>query len=245
MHPLFDDALVPFPTVGRTYRQTRRVTHEDVTPLGRARFDAIARWLQHLAYCDVADAGMLSYAVWIVRRTRIRVDRFPAFGEEIELQTACSGASGLTAEWRTTITGDQGARVEAATLWVSVDPATERPRPNPPEMYAVFGPSAGDRRVRSRLTHPPAPPEATVRPWSFRNADLDVAGHVNNAAYWQAIEEALGAVVVERPAEAEIEHHAAADAGPASVREQDEYHWIHNAADERCASVRLRIQPAG
>ena len=48
------------------------------------------------------------------------------------------------------------------------------------------------------------PPDATVRPWLIRVADLDVLGHMNNAAHWAAVEEAL-----DRPTgamRAELEH---------------------------------------
>ncbi|EHN12100.1 hypothetical protein PAI11_10030 [Patulibacter medicamentivorans] len=247
MHVLPDDALVPFPTVGRVYQQALRVTHGDVTPLGRSRLDAIASWLQHLAFCDVVDAGVAHQAAWIARRTRIRIDRFPRFGETLELRTACSGASGLSAEWRTAIRGEHGAAVEAATLWVSVDPETWRPRPNPDEMRAVFGPSTEGRRVRVRLTHPPAPDDAPVADWHFRTADLDIAGHVNNAAYWQAAEERLRDLHPDAVVEAEIEHHGAAGAGPATIRRAGDRTWIDDADGQLCSSFLIRVlaQPAG
>ncbi|WP_320669334.1 acyl-ACP thioesterase domain-containing protein [Patulibacter defluvii] len=245
MHALPDDALVPFPTVGRVYRQQLRVTHGDVTPLGRSRLDAIASWLQHLAFCDVVDAGVAHDAAWIARRTRIRIERFPRFGEVLELRTACSGASGLSAEWRTAIRGEHGAVVEAATLWVSVDPVSWRPRPNPAEMRAVFGPSTEGRRVRVRLTHPPVPDDASRSGWHFRTADLDIAGHVNNAAYWQAVEEDLRDLSPDALLEAEIEHHDATGAGPAVVRRSGDRTWIEDPAGRCCSSFLVRpIGPA-
>ena len=47
---------------------------------GRVRLDGLARWLQDVAYADVEDAGLAERAVWVVRRTRIRVERFPREG---------------------------------------------------------------------------------------------------------------------------------------------------------------------
>jgi hypothetical protein len=48
-------------------------------------------------------------------------------------------------------------------------------------------------------------------------ADLDLAGHVNNAVYWEALEDELVAREPEAGLEAEIEHRAAAGAGEATV----------------------------
>jgi acyl-ACP thioesterase len=81
--------------------------------------------------------------------------------------------------------------------------------------------------VKARLRHPGEPPAgAESRPWRFRAADLDLAGHVNNAVYWQVLEEEL---LSEEPAGAlvaEIEHRAAGDAGEATVRAAGAHRWI-------------------
>jgi hypothetical protein len=50
---------------------------------GRCRLDAMARWLQDIAYADLIDAGFEGEGAWIVRRTRIRVEAFPRFGEDL------------------------------------------------------------------------------------------------------------------------------------------------------------------
>ena len=82
----------------------------DCAPSGRMRLDALACWLQDVAYADVQDAGMDEAAVWVVRRTRIRVNRFPRFGERFDLTTFCSGLGRMWAERRTDIvTHDAGA----------------------------------------------------------------------------------------------------------------------------------------
>ena len=63
----------------------------------------------------------------------------------------------MWAERRTTIAGDRGGAVEATALWVFVDPETGRPRPLDPEQVEVWGASAGNHKVRARLTHDDAP----------------------------------------------------------------------------------------
>jgi acyl-ACP thioesterase len=205
----------------------------DVAPSGRARLDAIARWLQDAAFADVVNSELADDGVWVVRRLRLRVERFPVFREGLTVATWCSGTGALVAERRSTIRGDQGGLVEAVALWVHLDPVGARPRPLPAGFDEVYGPSAAGRRVRARLRHPgPAPDGARSAPWRFRAADLDLADHVNNAVYWQALEERLAAEGAREPSleggplDAEIEHRAPADAGEALLVLDGQMLWI-------------------
>src|SRR5436309_8391132 len=95
--------MVAPPEGGRVFRQEVRPGLADCSPTGRIRLDALARWLQDLAYADVEQAGVADRAVWVVRRARMRVDRFPRFGEEFKLMTFCSGLGRMWAERRSTI----------------------------------------------------------------------------------------------------------------------------------------------
>jgi acyl-ACP thioesterase len=102
----------------------------------------------------------------------------------------------------------------------------------------VYGASAAARRVRARLRHPAAPPPgAPVRPWRFRAADLDLAGHVNNAVYWQVLEEDLAGAGVPEPFDAEIEHRAPADVGEAAILRDGHMLWIADVDGEVLASL--------
>jgi acyl-ACP thioesterase len=218
--------LVPPPAHGRVFAAAARAGLADVAPSGRARLDAIARWLQDAAFADVEDAG-LAEGLWIVRRLRLRVERFPAFGEELDVRTFCSGAGRLWAERRTTVDGAGGARVEAGALWVHLAPGGERPAPMPRRFEEVYGAAAGGRRVRARLQHPAEPPpDAPRRPWPFRACDLDLARHVNNAVFWGALEEDLAADALPAGIDAEVEHRAAADAGAAELAGADGGRWV-------------------
>ena len=69
--------LVPQPGDVRAFTHERRAGVGDVGPSGRLRLDSIARWVQDVAWADVEDAGLRELAVWLVRRTRIRVRQFP------------------------------------------------------------------------------------------------------------------------------------------------------------------------
>jgi acyl-ACP thioesterase len=218
--------LVAPPQAGRVFTDRARGGLGDVAPSGRVRLDAIARWLQDAAFADLVDSGIPDDGVWVVRRLRLRVERFPVFREAAAVSTWCSGASSLVAERRSTILGDQGGLVEAVALWVHLDPDGARPRPHAPGFEDVYGPSAAGRRVRARLRHPDPANGATTAPWRFRAADLDLADHVNNAVYWQTLEEELAANGIREAFDAEIEHRAPGDAGEAAVVSDGPMLWI-------------------
>jgi acyl-ACP thioesterase len=205
-----------FPDRGRAFSEERLVGPGDTAASGRARLDTIVDWLQALAYADVVDAGLDREVLWVVRRCALRVDRFPVLGDRVTLTTACSSLGARWAERRTRLAG-----VEAVALWVAIDPHTFRPA-RIDHLASVYGESAGDRRVKTGLTHPAPPPDADVRSWRFRTADLDVAGHVNNAAYWQAIEEEP----LSDGLYAEIEHREPSGPGDALLLSAGDRRWL-------------------
>src|SRR3954452_23296429 len=161
--------LVQPPSAGRVFTDRARAGLGDVSPSGRARLDAIARWLQDAAFADLVDSGLPDDGVWVVRRLRIRVERFPRFREAAEVDTWCSGTGSLWAERRSTVRGEDGGLVEAVALWVHLDPRGARPRPMPDGFAEVYAPSAGGRRVRARLRHRAmSTDDAQRRRWLFR-----------------------------------------------------------------------------
>ena len=74
----------------------------------------------------------------------------------------------------------------------------DRQRLDPPRPRSAAGP---DRRLRAvqrrgrgrpvstKLELPDPPADAARVPWALRSTDLDANGHVNNAVYWQAVED--------------------------------------------------------
>jgi acyl-ACP thioesterase len=230
------DEPVPPPTSGRIFEQSLRPGLADAAPSGRIRLDALARWLQDVAYADVEDAGLIGEAVWVVRRLRLEIAAFPRFGEEVTLRTFCSGLGRMWAERRTTISGPEGA-VEAVAVWIHLDPATRRPKPFSEAEFDAYGEAAGGREVKARLLHPAPGPDAASGSWTFRAAETDLAGHVNNAAYWQAVEERLLAGPEPEALTAEIEFRSPAQPGPVEVLSEDDRLWIAALAGEVHASL--------
>jgi len=238
----------------------------DCAPSGRIRLDALARWLQDIAYADVEDAGLAGYAYWVVRRTRIRVLRWPRFGEPFTVRTFCSGLGRMWAERRTTISADGAAvphgEVEAVALWVHLDAASRQPTPFARDELEAYGTAAAGRRVSARLRHPQLDPVLgarhaghasgrrtahdlpDARGWTFRAVDCDIAAHVNNAAYWQPLEEELLGLRPEPASlDAEMEFRAGAQPGEKLVLGRDRLRWIVDPGGQTHASLAFGFGP--
>jgi acyl-ACP thioesterase len=210
--------FVACPAEGRRVTRPRRVRLGDVTPTGRLRLDALARYLQDIAADDVDDAGITG--AWVLRRVGLRIGRLPLFRDDVELVTFCSGTGGRWAERRTTMSlADEATAgevsVESVALWVYVD-GQGRPAPLEDWFFDLYGAAANGRRVGQRLRLAAPPDDATRRPWIVRRTDLDVLGHVNNAIAWAAIEDELSrdaSLPGGRITAAELEYRAPIDEG--------------------------------
>lgn len=213
--------ITPKPVIGRVYEAARRIRLGDVDPTGRCRLDAAVRHLQDVARDDSADSGLAAPMSWVVRRVMLEVHQAPVFQEWIRLATWCSGHGGRWAERRTEIRGDDGAHIEATTVWIFIDGVTGAPAPLHADFFAIYGASAAQRRVSARHVLRGDPPDdAESEPWALRFTDLDLLGHVNNAAQWSPLEEA--AARVGAPTErirAELEHGVGVEPGPVT------FHW--------------------
>lgn len=232
------DEIVPHPGTGRVYEQDVIAGLADAAPGGRVRLDALARWLQDAALNDVVDAGVGDVALWVVRRTRIRVDRFPCFGETATVRTWSSATGRMWAQRRTSVTTPSGAVVEAVALWVHLDPQTGRPMPITDREMEVYGPSAAGREVRARLRHPAPPEDAPWTPWVFRPTEMDVADHINNAAYWSPLEaELLTAGEPPEWIDVELEHKTPTQPGEHGIVAEGPRRWIIDDTGEVRASL--------
>jgi acyl-ACP thioesterase len=235
------DEIVPAPRVGRVYEQAVRPGLADAAPGGRVRLDALARWLQDVAHADVSDAGIGDRAVWVVRRARMQVERFPRFDELATLRTFSSGLGRMWAQRRTTVTTASGALVEAVALWVHLDPVSGRPVPLSDEELELYRASSAGREIKARLRHPAPPADGEVqgRPWSFRATELDLAGHVNNAAYWAVLEEELLGAPEPEAIDVELEFRTPAQPGRFAVLAQGARRWLVADGGEVHASFAL------
>ena len=182
--------LVPWPDRGRVFVGSRRVRLSDAEPGGRLRLDAVARYLQDVANDDVLEMEWGSPDhFWLVRRTVIQQLRPIPIEELVGLTTWSSGTASSSASRRTTLSGERGGVIEAESIWVHLSREL-RPERFGGNFFEVYGPSAKGRRISTRLELTDLPASAGRVPWPLRRSDMDVLGHLNNASYWEAVEEA-------------------------------------------------------
>jgi len=235
--------LLPPAESGRTYTVERVVRLGDVDTGAFLRLDGISRYLQDVATDDASAAGFPDAYGWVVRRTMIRVDRPAVLDEPIRVTTFCTGAGRSWAERRTSIEGERGAAIEAVSLWVQVDIATGRPARLGEEFWQVWGSSAGDRIVSSKLSLARPTDHEHRREWTFRKTDLDPFRHVNNAAHWSVVEQLLQEQDWPRSGLGELEFIAPVDDGVRTELAVDAMScWVY--ADGRLATA-ARWTPAG
>jgi len=198
-------AFLPPPEAGRVFSAGYPIRRTDVTPDGRLRLDALARYLQDVAEDDVAEAGLREPYDWMVRRSVLTVRGYPRRGQRLRLATFCSATGPRWAERTTTVTAAGADLIQARTVWVAIDRTTGQSCPVGPEFHRLYGPSAQGRRVSARLSHPPPGDSPASRDWPLRASDFDTAAHVGNTVHWQAAEDVLAGLDW-LPARAEMEY---------------------------------------
>lgn len=191
---------------------SRSVRSTDVTPSGRFRLDALARYLQDVAEDDVAESGWPAPYGWLLRRCSLLIRGYPRHGERLSLRTFCSATGPRWAERTTTVATSGGDLIQSTAIWVAADPVTGRPCPLDEDFLRIYGPATQGRRVSARLSLPgpesvlPDPAAGAGRDWPLRASDFDQAGHVNNSVHWAAVEDVLAGLGW-LPAAAELEYH--------------------------------------
>jgi acyl-ACP thioesterase len=223
------------------YATSRAVRAGDVTPAGRLRLDAFARYLQEAAEDDVAGTGWQAPYDWLLRRCAVSARGYPVLGDRVTLRTFCTGTGPRWAERTTTLAGQAGELMQATAIWVAIGPAGE-PSELGPDFHRFYGEATRGRRVRARLTLPAPEPATDGRSWPVRASDFDPAAHVNNTVHWQAAEDILAGTEW-LPAAAELEYHRPILPGSAprllaSHSTDQVLFWLVNGQD-RLASGRL------
>jgi acyl-ACP thioesterase len=225
------------PSDGRVFESSRRVRLADSGADGAVRLDGIARYLQDVATDDSDDAGFATGPgtgnVWVVRQTAMRLvggARWPRLGASIRLATWCGGLGRSWAIRRTDVSAPEGPAVETSALWIHLDDRG-RPARLDDRFLRTYADAAGGRSASTRVRAPGHPGPTAVRtPWDVRVADIDIIGHVNNAAVWAAMIQTTASGRVPDPVTtAEVVHHGSLEAAdPVEL-------WVEEAGRERLA----------
>jgi acyl-ACP thioesterase len=216
------EALVPQPPSGRTFRVGYRVSLSDADASGRLRLDAIARYLQDAAIDDVAETGWgAPDHLWVLRA--VRIDVVKPFLEDVavDIVTWGSSFSSLAAGRRWSLTGDAGGAIEVDSTWIHLGPDARPARIGTGfESYAA---AAQGRVATTKLALPAPSSDGNRVAWPLRATDVDRMGHVNNAAYWAAVEHRLAGrgPDLRRPHRAQLDYRHPIDLGePVELAEE-------------------------
>ncbi|MBM2823515.1 MAG: hypothetical protein HW413_2261 [Thermoleophilia bacterium] len=204
---------------------------------GRLRLDAVARYLQDAATDDVEETGWgAPEHLWVLRSIRIDVVAPCLDDGRVEITTWGSGFSALAAARRWSVEGDRGGRIEVDSVWIHLGPDARPARIG--EGFDAYAEAAAGRGTSTTLTlsHPPG--DAPRMAWPLRMTDVDVLGHVNNAAYWHAVEHRLvdgDAVDLRLPARARLDYRRPIDLGDCvelvPFREEGRYNLAFTSGD--------------
>jgi acyl-ACP thioesterase len=190
----FDQPLAVPPADGLGFATSWPVRTGDVDPDNRLRFDGITRYLQDIG-SDNLDASELADLdpLWIVRRTVIDVVRPALWPDRIHLRRWCSGLSTRWSAMRVQLTSEKGALIETEGFWINISPDTGMPTRISDKGIALLSRTTDEHRLKWRpwLGGPPPEDDGTDARFHLRSTDLDPMGHVNNAAYWHAVEDHL------------------------------------------------------
>lgn len=207
------DALVPPPLSGRTFAVSYKIRLSDTDATGRLRLDAVARFLQDAAIDDVeeTDWGAPDH-LWVLRAVRIDVVSPFLADAAVEILTWGSSLSPLAAGRRWSLRGDAGGAIEVDSTWVHLDGNARPARIG--SGFDGYAEAAQGRVASTKLTLDPPLLDSARHPWTLRATDLDRMGHVNNAAYWAAVEHRLAAQDdLAKPLRARLDYHHPIDLG--------------------------------
>jgi acyl-ACP thioesterase len=182
------------PATGDGYNATWPVRTGDVDSYNRLRLDGVARYLQDVAW-DALHSNFMAETdpTWFVRRWVIDVIRPVNWPTNVALRQWCAGMSTRWVNWRVDITDDDDGLIETEGFWINFSEATNAPARISDDGLAYLETMTAERRLRWHqwLTDAVPPQSDTDLSFPVRATDIDQYNHVNNAAYWQAVEQYL------------------------------------------------------
>lgn len=170
---------------------------------GLLRFDSLARLAEMISVAS-GESGLRGPALsWVVRTTLAEVRQYPAVGDWVNLTISTSGWGPAWIERRIVVELDPasdgersfGPAIVVSTVWVSFDRDARRPSRLQGEELDRWRTLANGRRIGA--AHVLNPLDGSVTPtiteWPLRKSDIDIQGHLNNAAALSPFDDRLAA----------------------------------------------------
>ena len=190
------------------FRQSYDVRYDECNVFGYVTPAALLRYLQDIAGLDAARVQLITNGTWVARRTVIEFgsQSVPARAK-LEIETYPMGFSKVTAHraydlrllpagtfTANTVSDEPIDRptplIQARTLWVFLD-EQGHPARIPASFYNFWQVNGPRPQPRPEAEWPPFPertPRQCLAQVGF--SDLDVMGHMNNAAYVEHLDDA-------------------------------------------------------
>ena len=208
----------------REHHEHFLVRSYEVEPDGRLRLVVLLRMLQEAAWQHANLLGKGFHhrqegaLFWVLSRLRLRMNRYPRWGDQLTIRTFPVGTQKLFALREFSLHADDGTLLgRASSAWLVVDASRGRPiRPQPVvadivttesefsadlERIPAFendadtasppDPYPGRADLASAAAPRPGAAVATAGPVPVRYHDIDQYRHVNNAAYLEWVLDAL------------------------------------------------------
>jgi medium-chain acyl-[acyl-carrier-protein] hydrolase len=242
----------------RRLERPYRVRFDECGPEGTLPAAGALRYVQDLAWVHSNERGFgrewygPRRLTWLIRAIELELSGSAVYGEALTVSTEVAGFRRVWARRRSRLTAaDDGRSIAQATIdWVLLD-AAGAPTRIPEEIDAAFSPPAVSiSPLRVRL--PPAPVGADVHEFAVRRGELDPMAHVNNAAYFDYVDEQLagvagGRAMTQLPRLYRIEFVAPAEAGvtlKSSLWQADgRWYWrLESAAERELARATVEVR---
>ncbi|WP_250324134.1 acyl-[acyl-carrier-protein] thioesterase [Williamsia sp. CHRR-6] len=196
--------MAPRAEKAQYFESRYRVRTGDVDQHMRLRLDGTARYLQDIANDNIeATEFHATDPFWIVRRTVIDVISPISWPANLTLQRWCGALSTRWTNMRVRVTAEHETNrfnteprppglIESEGFWINVNDQG-LPSRITDEAFEMLAAMTDEHRLRWKTMIPDPLPadDGTDRPHVLRSTDFDPFKHLNNAAYWAAVEDEL------------------------------------------------------
>lgn len=176
-----------------TFNEKYSVYSYEVDTNANAPVTALANYIQDIAakHAEVLGWGfeemLQKHQYWVLYRLRMDIERYPAWREELTVETWPSGIDRLFANRDFKITDWKGEAIgNACSSWLIIDRKSRRPQ-SPEQLQNTLPGLHGTSDRRSLEKLPPVQGRNDRTTFPVKYSDLDQNNHVNNGKYIQWI----------------------------------------------------------